>query len=54
MKKYKDTFKLLCVLALLWVVITTSIQRFKCTNMSETELFLMIPENFVLQFDRCY
>lgn len=54
MKKYKDTFKLLCFFALLWIAITTSIQRFKCTNFSETELFLMIPENFVLQFDNCY
>jgi hypothetical protein len=36
-----------------WIAITSTIQRFFCFKLSETELFLKIPKNFILRFDEC-
>jgi hypothetical protein len=38
---------------LLWIFTTTTIQRFKCPKMSETELLLSIPKNILLTFQIC-
>ena len=35
------------VAVLLWVSVSTMIQAFKCTDMTQTQLFLHIPESFV-------
>ena len=37
----------------LWCAVTSTIQRFKCVKMSETELLLAIPTSFVLDFKKC-
>ena len=45
-----NTIRMLFIMIFLWIAVTVTIQRFKCTKMSETELFLEIPNNFVLKF----
>lgn len=40
----------LCIMlfaVLLWVIISGLVQRFKCPSMTETQLFLRIPQSFV-------
>ena len=41
------------VAVFLWVAISSTIQRFKCTEMSETELFIHIPKSFVCDWQHC-
>jgi len=47
MKKY---IKMLISILIFWVALTITIQRFKNPNLSETELFLAIPQSFILNF----
>jgi len=49
----KERIYLLLIIIFLWVAGTSITQRFKCPKLSETELFLMIPENFILNFNTC-
>lgn len=37
----------------LWAAISSNIQRFKCTKMTETELFLHVPKSFVCDWQYC-
>lgn len=56
MKKEKDklTWKIVIVISvLIWVAMTSTVQRFKCDSLTETQLFIMIPENFILHFKEC-
>jgi hypothetical protein len=43
----------LLLLAILWVVLSTTIQRFKCPKMTETELFLRIPKSIIGNWESC-
>lgn len=43
----------LLVAVLLWVSISCVIQRFKCPQMTETQLFLYIPHSFVCDWKHC-
>jgi len=49
-KKISDIALMLIMIIMLWVAITTTIQRFKNTEMTETELFLNIPDSFILNW----
>ena len=40
-------------LPLVWVGLTTSIQMFKCSEMTRTELFLNINKTALLWFKTC-
>jgi hypothetical protein len=51
-KLFKIGYTIL-VVTCLWIAITSTIQRFKCVKMSETELFLGIPNSFMLDFKIC-
>jgi hypothetical protein len=47
------------ILILIWalvmnLVLTTTIQRIYCKQMSETELFFQIPNNYIWKFHRCH
>ncbi len=42
------------VAVLLWVAISSSIQRFKCPKMTEIELFMNIPKYFTCDWVYCY
>ena len=57
MKYIKDNINnaLYFVLAavLLWVSISSIIQAFKCPEMSQTELFIHIPNSFVCDWQHC-
>lgn len=35
------------------LIITSAIQRFKCKQLTETQLFLKLPENFIYKFTSC-
>lgn len=48
-QKYSWCFKILWLIAL-YVVITTMIMRFQHPELTETELFLKIPNALVLNF----
>lgn len=41
------------VVTLLWIAISSFIQRFKCPSMTETELFLHIPKSVVCDWEYC-
>lgn len=41
------------VVVSLWIGITSTIQRFKCTSMTETELFLYIPKSVICNWKHC-
>lgn len=36
-----------------WVVISNTIQAFKCPEMSMTELFIHIPKSLVCDWEHC-
>lgn len=41
------------VALLLWIAVSTRIQAFKCTDMTQTQLFLHIPNSFVCDWKYC-
>ena len=43
----------LLVAVLLWVAVSSVIQAFKCTDMTQTQLFLHIPKSFVCDWKHC-
>lgn len=36
-----------------WIAVTTTIQRFKCGKLTETELFKLIPNSFICDWKYC-
>jgi acyl-ACP thioesterase len=44
---------ILLVAVLLWAVISTMIQAFKCPELSQTELLLHIPKSFICAWEHC-
>jgi len=53
MKNIKDILKIILICVSLWVSISSIIQAFKCHEMTQTELFLHIPESFVCDWKDC-
>lgn len=53
MKKLKTIAKSIFYLIILWGVISSYIQRFKCENLTETQLFKRIPNSFVCDWVEC-
>lgn len=51
--KWKAIFCHMLIRMLLWILITYFIQAFKCPEMTETELFINIPKNFVCNWQNC-
>lgn len=41
------------VAVFLWVAISSTIQRFKCVKLTETEIFIRIPKSFVCDWANC-
>lgn len=37
----------------MWIAITSMIQRFNCIKMTETEIFIHIPQSFIFNFKNC-
>ena len=46
-------YKVLIVLLLFWIFITSTIQRFKCIDLTETEVLLRIPNSIILDWKEC-
>lgn len=57
MKKLKDLdvkiIAIIIVAIVCWIPISTTVQRFKCPSLTETELFLRIGRSFILDFKDC-
>lgn len=54
-KKTRRTIRIniaFCVV-LIWMGVTGNIQAFKCPDLTKTQLFLLIPQNFILKFKPC-
>lgn len=52
-KKYSkitNIIWLILVLLLLWIAVTSIIDRFKNPKLTETEILLRIPKSFILDF----
>jgi hypothetical protein len=43
----------LFIASLVWVGVSSTIQRFECPQMTETELFLHIPRSFMCDWRHC-
>jgi hypothetical protein len=41
------------VAVFMWVAISSTIQRFKCAKLTETEIFIRIPKSFVCDWANC-
>lgn len=52
-KSYLKTVYIIVIPVLLWVYTTVMIQRFKCSEMTETQLFLNIPNSIVCNWQHC-
>jgi len=37
----------------IWVAVSTTIQRFKCAELTETELFQLVPQSFICNWKTC-
>jgi len=48
--KIKQIMWVIVMIMALWLIITVSIQRIMSPGMTETELFLNIPNAFILNF----
>ena len=48
--KISNVIWFILVLLLLWMIITSTIVRFKNPKLTETELLLRIPKSFILDF----
>ena len=52
-KSIGDTLYAMLIFAIVWVAISVIIQRFKCPKMTETELFINIPNSVVCNWQDC-
>lgn len=43
----------LLIICGLWVSISSIVQRFKCSKMTETEIFMHIPNSFICNWRNC-
>ena len=41
------------VIILLWLTISNTVQAFKCSKMTQTELFIHIPKSFACNWEYC-
>ncbi len=48
-----EIIKPILLLLIVWLFISNTIQRFKCSKMTETELFLSIPNQLILDYRNC-
>jgi|GEM_PF-2617072 len=51
LKNANELIYLIVVLLMVNITLTSSIQRFKRPDMTTTELFLMLPQNFIYHFN---
>jgi hypothetical protein len=52
-KKLSGILTFIFIVICIWTSITCMIQRFKCPVMTDTELFLYIPQSFVCNWKIC-
>lgn len=49
----KKKIQILLFIVINWISISVMVQSFFCTKMTETELFLNIPNSIILDFKKC-
>jgi len=52
-KRIESFISILVIVVILNIAITSIIQAFKCSKMTQTELFIHIPESFVYNWVNC-
>lgn len=53
-KLLKKSYPFIIVFSIILNIgITSTVQRFKCVKLSETQLFMEIPNNFIYRFKKC-
>jgi len=52
-EKLKLTLAIIFIILCLWISITSTIQRFKCDTMTETQVFKRIPQSFICNWIEC-
>lgn len=52
-KRILDVLRVMFVLSIIWIAISTGIQRFKCDALTETQLFKRIPSSFIGNWKKC-
>lgn len=53
MEKIKEIIAFIVIAINLWIACSGIIQAFKCTKMTQTELFLNIPNSFICDWKEC-
>lgn len=43
----KILLNIFCIIFMLWIAISNGIQAFKCPELTQTQLFLRIPQSFI-------
>lgn len=51
--KISNTLYLVLVSMVVWAAISNIIQAFKCPEMTQTELFIHIPQSFLWDWQNC-
>ena len=52
-KVVKTLLYYIMVVIIMWIAISSLVQAAKCPSMSQTELFLRIPQSFVGDWQNC-
>lgn len=53
MNLFKEIIAFIIVGIALWIACSGIIQAFKCSKMTQTELFLNIPNSFICNWKNC-
>lgn len=49
----KNILHIIFFILVLWIAMSSMIQRFKCDSLTETQLFKLLPNNFVFDWKEC-
>jgi hypothetical protein len=52
-KKFEAVLVVAYAVLAIWLLVSNVIQAYKCPEMTQTELFLHIPESFVCNWNHC-
>lgn len=53
-RKLENSIAIILTLCIIWIAISSTIQRFKCISLTETEILIRIPKSFILDWKNCY
>lgn len=53
MRTIKKIVLIIFIIFILWITVSSGIQRFKCDVLTETQLLKELPNNFLYKFKEC-